>query len=156
MGAGSNDQGLQMFFEGDGKTGMIDHNDQNRGVQYSYLEGIGPGGTHFNYVSPDFYRIVPWEGKGYKPVGYGYESVAALVSSAARIEDEVKGLSEKDSLSKRQEIIKEIDKKGILATPANSYINELVVEAARMSITNDGQPAVIEYGNKPGVRLKRK
>jgi D-galacturonate reductase len=67
--AGSNDQSLQMFFEGKGKTGMIKHNDQFRGVEHSYLEGIGCGGSHFNYVSPDFYKLVPWEGKGYKPIG---------------------------------------------------------------------------------------
>ena len=69
--AGSNDQSLQMFFEGDNKTGMLKHDDQFRGVEHSYLEGIGCGGSNFNYVSPDFYKLVPWEGKGYKPVGYG-------------------------------------------------------------------------------------
>ena len=31
-------------------------------------------------------------------------------------------------------MIAEIDRQGIIATPANSYINELVVEAARLSI----------------------
>ena len=87
--AGSNDQSLQMFFEGDGKTGMIKHNDQFRGVEHSYLEGIGCGGSHFNYVSPDFYKLVPWEGKGYKPIGYGYDSVAASVTMAYQIENAV-------------------------------------------------------------------
>jgi hypothetical protein len=28
-------------------------------------------------MNPDFYKLVPWEGDGYKPVGYGFESVAA-------------------------------------------------------------------------------
>ncbi|HBH85480.1 MAG: hypothetical protein A2X04_09355 [Bacteroidetes bacterium GWF2_41_9] len=154
--AGSNDQSLQMFFEGDGKTGMIKHNDQFRGVEHSYLEGIGCGGSHFNYVSPDFYKVVPWEGKGYKPIGYGYESVAASVTMACRIENEVIGLSESESLEKRKIMIKEVDEKGIIATPANSYINELVVEAARISILSDGLPVAIEYGNKPQVRLRKK
>ncbi len=36
-------------------------------------------------------------------------------------------------------LIAEIDRQGILATPANSFINELVVEAARLSIQHDGQ-----------------
>jgi predicted dehydrogenase len=152
--AGSNEQCLQMFFEGPGKTGMIKHNDQFRGVEHSYLEGIGPGGTAFNYVSPDFYRIVPWEGKGYKPIGYGFESVAASVTMAYNIENEVEGLSETDSLKKRQKIIKEVDEKGIIATPANSYINELVVEAARISIQNDGEIVKIEYGKNPHVKLR--
>jgi hypothetical protein len=40
-----------------------------------------------------------------------------------------------------------------MATPANSRFNELVVEAARLSITNGGATARIEYGPKAGVRL---
>jgi predicted dehydrogenase len=149
--AGSNDQSLQMFFEGEGKTGMIKHNDQFRGVEHSYLEGIGCGGSHFNYVSPDFYKVVPWEGTGYKPVGYGYESVAASVTTAYNIENEVVKLSDNESLTKRRALIKEVDEKGIIATPANSYINELVVEAARISILGDGLPVTIEYGCSPHV-----
>lgn len=152
--AGSNDQSLQMFFEGDGRTGMIKHNDQFRGVEHSYLEGIGPGGSHFNYVSPDFYKLVPWEGAGYKPVGYGFDSVAASVTMACSIEDAVQNLNDPDSLSRRREMIREVDKKGIIATPANSFINELVVEAARISILKDGQNVDIEYGDKPHVHLR--
>ena len=152
--AGSNEQNLQMFFEGDGKTGMIKHNDQFRGVEHSYLDGIGCGGSHFNYVSPDFYKIVPWEGKGYKPIGYGPESVSATLTMVHSIENEVEGMSESDALKRRQKIIKEVDKKGIIATPANSYINELVVEAARLSILNEGNFVKIEYGDKPHVRLR--
>jgi predicted dehydrogenase len=152
--AGSNDQSLQMFFEGEGKTGMIKHNDQFRGVEHSYLDGIGCGGSHFNYVSPDFYKLVPWEGPGYKPIGYGYESVAASVTMAYNIENEVIKLSDNESLAKRRTLIKEVDKKGIIATPANSYINELVVEAARISILSDGLPVKIEYGKNPHVILR--
>jgi D-galacturonate reductase len=152
--AGSNEQNLQMFFEGPGKTGMIKHNDQFRGVEHSYLEGIGCGGSHFNYVSPDFYRIVPWEGKGYKPIGYGPESVSATLTMVHSIENEVEGMPATDSLKRRQKIIKEVDKKGIIATPANSSINELVVEAARLSILNNGEFVTIEYGKKPHVKLR--
>jgi len=60
-------------------------------------------------------------------------------------------MSSIDSLKRRQKILKEIDKKGIIATPANSYINELVVEAARISIINDGEIVNIIYGQTPGV-----
>ncbi len=151
--AGSNEQNLQMFFEGHGKTGMIKHNDQNRGVEHSYLEGIGCGGSHFNYVSPDFYKLVPWEGKGYKPVGYGPESVSASIITAHSIENEVEGMQAASSLKRRQKRIREVDKKGIIATPGNSYINELVVEAARLSILNNGNIVNIEYGKKPYVKL---
>jgi hypothetical protein len=152
--AGSNEQNLQMFFEGDSKTGMIKHNDQNRGVEHSYLEGIGCGGSQFNFVSPDFYRIVPWEGEGYKPVGYGPDSVSASITMAIGIENEVDGMTAGESLKRRQEMIREVDKKGIIATPANSFINELVVEAARISILNDGDAVIIEYGDKPHVKKR--
>ena len=153
-GAGSNEQCLTMFCEGEGRSGMIKHNDQFRGVTHSYLEGIGCAGSHFNYVSPDFYRLVPWEGEGYKPVGYGYESVAATITSIHRIENNTDGMSSEDSLKSRQQFIGETDEKGIIATPANSYINELVVEAARMSITADGAPVKILYGDHPRVEFR--
>jgi D-galacturonate reductase len=156
QGAGSNDQSLQMFFEGDGKTGMIKHNDQFRGVEHSYLEGIGCGGSHFNYVSPDFYKLVPWEGAGYKPIGYGFDSVAASITMACQIEDTVQKMTESDSLKKRREMIAEADEKGIIATPANSFINELVVEAARISILKDGENVDIVYGDNPHVKLRSK
>jgi ABC-type proline/glycine betaine transport system ATPase subunit len=53
-------------------------------------------------------------------------------------------------------MIKNIDKKGIIATPANSFINELVVEAARISILNDGDIVNIFYGKAPHVKLRLK
>jgi D-galacturonate reductase len=130
---------LTMYFEGNGKTGMIKHNDQFRGVSHCYLEGIGCAGSTFNYVNPDFYRLVPWEGDGYKPVGYGYESVAATINMIHRIENEVSELDSDASLAERQRRIREADAKGIIATPANSKSNELVVEAARASILDGGR-----------------
>lgn len=154
QGAGSNEQNLQMFFEGPGKTGMLKHDDQFRGVEHSYLEGIGCAGSHFNYVSPDFYKVVPWEGDGYKPIGYGYDSVAASITMAQQIESEIEGIPEDKALLKRRELIKKVDKKGIIATPANSYINELVVEAARLSILNDAKIVDIIYGENPHVKLR--
>jgi D-galacturonate reductase len=154
--AGSNDQSLQMFFEGDNKTGMLKHDDQFRGVEHSYLDGIGCGGSHFNYVSPDFFKLVPWEGNGFKPIGYGFDSVSASIIMAYHIENEVQDLSTTDSLKRRRELIREVDKKGIIATPANSHINELVVEAARISILNDGDFVSIEYGQTPHVKLRPK
>jgi D-galacturonate reductase len=154
--AGSNDQSLQMFFEGDNKTGMLKHNDQFRGVEHSYLDGIGCGGSHFNYVSPDFYKLVPWEGNGFKPIGYGFDSVSASITMAYQIENEAHDLSGTDSLIKRQEMIRDVDRKGIIATPANSHVNELVVEAARISILNDGDTVSIEYGQTPFIKLRSK
>ncbi|MEI6167258.1 MAG: Gfo/Idh/MocA family oxidoreductase [bacterium] len=154
--AGSNDQGLLMYCEGKDRTGMIQHNDQDRGVRHNYLEEIGCAGTRYNYVSPDFYRLVPWEGAGYKPVGYGYASVAASIETMSRIENETVSLPEKTALPKRRELIREVDAAGLLATPANSYINELVVEAARLSIVADGEWVNIVYGDQPHVEARRK
>jgi len=153
-GAGSNEQNLQMFFEGDSKTGMIKHDDHYRGVQHAYLDGIGCAGSSFNFVSPDFFQLVPWEGKGLKPIGYGYESVAATIRMAHQMEQEILTLSENDALIRRQKMIEDVDNKGIIATPANSYVNELVVEAARLSILNDGAMVNIEYGQHPHVKLR--
>lgn len=149
--AGSNDQNLVMFCEGEGKAGMIKHNDQFRGVRYSF---IGDVEKKFVYVSPDFFQLVPWNGVGFEPIGYGVESVQATVKQSLQIEMEVEGLSEEDSLKRRQEIIKDVDAKGLIATPANSYINELMVEAARMSILTDGRAVKINYGNNPTVKFK--
>lgn len=153
-GAGANEQCLSMFFEGKEKTGMIKHDDQFRGVAHCYLEDTGGMGSLFKFMSPDFYRLVPWEGEGYEPVGYGFDSVAATINSIHRIEDSVKSLPGKEALDQRRKIIRETDEKGIIATPANSYVNELVVEAARLSITRDGEPVKIIYKEKPHVESR--
>ena len=155
-GAGSNEQCLNMYCEGKGKCGMIAHDDQFRGVIHSYLDGIGCAGSTYNYINPDFFRLVPWEGNGFKPVGYGFESVAAIINTMARIENDTAALNEGESLHKRREMIMAVDHKGLIATPANSYINELVVEAARLSIVNDGEMAQIHYGDRPHVKLRGK
>jgi len=150
-GAGSNEQCLTMFCEGRGKTGMLKHNDQFRGVSHCYLKGLGYAGSQFNYVNPDFYRLVPWQGEGYKPVGYGFDSVATIINTIYGIENKVASFSENKSLKKRCQIIKDVDKKGIIATPANSYINELVIEAARRSILSEGDAVKIIYGDRPHI-----
>jgi len=141
--AGSNDQSLIMYCEGTNRTGMIHHDDHERGVRYAFLEPSGA--ARYRYVSPDYFRLVPWEGAGAKPVGYGYESVAASLQTMQRIEATC------DSLAARRKIIREIDAAGIIATPANSFINELVVEAARQSILADGMLVKIHYGKHPHV-----
>ena len=155
-GAGNNEQCLIMFCEGNGKTGMLKHNDQFRGVRHCYLEGSGCAGSQFNYVNPDFYRLVPWQGQGYRPVGYGFDSVAAIITTIHRIENEVASFSEDESLKKRRQIIKDVDKKGIIATPANSYVNELVIEAARRSILSDGDAVKIIYKDKPYIEPRHR
>ena len=151
--AGSNDQGLIMFCEGEDRSGMIRHDDHNRGVSYAYLEGIGPGGSAFNYVSPDFFRLVPWEGEGDRPVGYGYDSIASIVQTIVDMEREAGGLPPEPALEARRSRARQADERGLLATPSNSWTNELVVEAARLSILHDGAPARIHYTPQPRVEL---
>jgi hypothetical protein len=58
-----------------------------------------------------------------------------------------------DALARQQQVLDEIDRRGILATPGNSYINELVTEAARLSIAAFGRRALIDYAGTPSVRL---
>jgi D-galacturonate reductase len=153
--AGSNDQSLQMFFEGNGKCGMLKHDDQFRGVEHSYNEGIGGSGSHFNYINPDFYKLIPWEGKGYKPAGYGFDSVSASLTAAYAMNKAIRDLPADVALQRKQEMIREIDGKGIIATPANSCINELVVEAARLSILNNGRNVSIAYGANPCAIMEK-
>ena len=137
--AGTNDQGLIMYCEGADRTGMINHDDHERGARYAFLEPNGA--ARYRYVSPDFFRLVPWEGAGSKPVGYGYDSIAANLQMMQRVE----------AAADRQALLREIDTAGIIATPCNSFINELVVEAARESIVNDGALVKIVYGDHPHV-----
>lgn len=141
---GSNDQGIILWFEANGAGAMIAHDDQFRGVQYSYAKGTAD--KLYNFINPDYFRLVSWEGDGLKPVGYGYDSIEGNVRAAARVAAE-------PDVAKRQTILREIDAKGLIATPANSAYNELVTEAARLSITNKGKNVRIHYGDNAGVEF---
>jgi hypothetical protein len=99
-------------------------------------------------------KLIDRGGQGLTPVGYGYHSIEGLVQAVHRMEEAVKGLSEEESLPKRQQMIKTIDKEDMIATPGNSAFNELVIEAGRLSILNGGREVMIEYGNQPGVHFK--
>lgn len=151
-GAGTNDQGLTMYCEGPDCGAILHHDDQYRGVSHGYIDM--QSGAMFRYVSPDYMRLVPWEGEGLRPVGYGYDSIEAIVEAARRVNAAAAGLKGDAALQARQTILHEIDQRGILATPANSFINELVTEAARMSIAADGRWVQILYEPQPHVRWK--
>ena len=153
--AGANDQGLKMYCEGEGKTGLMFHDDHYRGVAYSYVGEVAAEASHYNYINPDFFRLVPWEGEGLKPVGYGVDSVAASIGAMRRIEEETASASGNDACVKHRSIIREIDRRGLIATPANSAVNELVHEAARMSILAEGMTVEIVYDNMPHVRVRK-
>ncbi|MFA6714190.1 MAG: Gfo/Idh/MocA family oxidoreductase [Victivallaceae bacterium] len=150
--AGGNDQGLVMYFDGNDCGGLLAHDDHNRGVEYGFAQNVT---KRFQYINPDFFRTVPWEGEGLKPIGYGFDSVAATLVTASAIEAQVDENPEK-AMEIRRAAIAEANAKGLIATPENSSYNELVQEAARMSILNGGDIAVIDYSSeKPTVKLKK-
>jgi predicted dehydrogenase len=146
---GGNAQGLRMYNKGTNDGCLVFHDDQYRGVKHSYnTKGTAEDDNKFYHEpSPDYFKLIYRGGKGLEPVGYGYRSIEAIVNAARRVE-------QAEGLDGRRAAIKEIDGEGIIATPANSSYNELVIEAGRMSILNEGRPVVIEYGQQPHVRFK--
>lgn len=137
-GAGSNDQGMTLYFEGAGASAMVRHHDQDRGVQHCYLPEAA-GGKSFQFVNPDFFRLVPWEGEGLKPVGYGYESIEANVHAA-----------EAANAGGTGDVMPE---ETLLATAWNTVGNTLVTEAGRLSLLNGGREVRIRHGADGGVEL---
>jgi len=143
---GSNTQGLTMYCASREKGAWLAHSDQYRGLQYCYVEQPGgQGSTMYAEPSPDYFQYVDLGGPGLNPVGYGYRSVEFIIEAALRVR-------EAGDLAARLRILDEFDAAGVLATPANSRYNELVVEAGRASILNGGRPVRIEYQPAPSVR----
>ncbi len=146
--AGGNYQGLAMWGHGGSDGTMLVHSDQYRGLKHTYTEASGgPGGTVHAEPNPDYFQLVDRGGAGLTPVGYGYRSVEAIVQAC--IDCAAQG-----ALEARQQFIEARDQEGILATPANSSYNELVIEAGRLSILNDGREALIDHGPPASVRLR--
>lgn len=135
-GPGSNAQGMILYCSGSGEGAMIRHSDQYRGLEYSQTDG-------YCEPSPDYFQYVDLGGPGQTVVGYGFRSVDQLVSACLSV-------SESADAAAR---IAEIEKNGIIATPANSRYNELVVEAGRLSLLNEGREARIDYATN-SVHLK--
>jgi predicted dehydrogenase len=143
---GTNTQGLTMYCAGGSDGGLISHSDQYRGLKYSYVQDPeGPGATRYAEPSPDYFQYIDLGGPGLVPAGYGFRSVEHIVKAAVALQEK--------EVAERRELLADIDGKGIMATPANSKYNELVIEAGRLSILNGGRQAVIEYGDSPYVRL---
>jgi hypothetical protein len=142
---GGNSQGMVLYGQNGLERGtIISHSDQFRGVRHS----LSGGDKIYHEPNPDFMQYVPWSGDGYRPVGYGYRSVEFLVQEAVRVE------SAGDDLSARQALLDDIDARGLVASPKNSSYNELVMEAGRKSILNQGREVVIEYGDGAGVKFR--
>ena len=121
---------------------MLVHSDQYRGVKVSYTEaGDEPGDTVYAEPNPDYFQLVNQGGEGLVPIGYGHRSAEYIIKAGC------KAAAMKD-LAEQQKFIKKLDEEGIMATPTNSSYNELVVEAARMSILNHGREVEIDYANE--------
>ena len=136
QGPGSNTQAMTLWTSQGDSGGFLNHIDSHRGLQYCYVDG------GYSEPSPDYLQYVPNHlGGGERVVGYGYRSIEALVEAAQAVE------ADRGNLAL-------IEKQGIIATPANSSYNELVTEAARLSLENDGREVLIQYGNLPFVHLK--
>jgi D-galacturonate reductase len=135
-GPGSNAQGMILYCSGNGQGAMIRHSDQYRGLEYAQTDG-------YCEPSPDYFQYVDLGGPGKHPVGYGYRSIDNLVGACLYV----------DEANDRDRRLNDIEKAGIIATPANSRYNELVVEAGRLSLLNGGHEAVIDYASN-SVRLK--
>ena len=144
-GPGGNSQGLAMWCHGKEDATLLVHSDQYRGIKTS-LNGMNrePGENAYLEPNPDYYELINYGNGGVVPVGYGHRSVEFIVKSCAE-------LSRINDLKKRQKIIRQFDEEGIMATPANSSYNELVVEAGRKSILAGGREVSIDYSSNPPV-----
>jgi len=150
VGPGGNSQGMALFCRGEKDGALVMHDDQYRGVKHSYTaKGSDAGDTYYNEVSPDYFKLVDLGGGELTPVGYGHRSIEGIIKAVHRVES-----AGGDDLKARQAEIEAIDREGIIATPANSSYNELVIEAGRISITNGGRPVAITYGDNPHVRFR--
>ena len=119
--------------------------DQYRGLAYSMVKKPdSAGATFYAEPSPDYFQYNDLGGPGMQVVGYGYRSVEFILRQCIEIEQ----------VADKQARLKELDAAGVLATPANSRYNELVMEAGRLSILNGGREVAIEYGDKPRVILE--
>jgi len=155
-GPGGNFQGIRMYCAGEGKSGMLVHNDQYRGMEHCYVEkGTQPGDTYYAEPSPDYFKYLNLGGPGLTPVGYGYRSIEYIVKNICKGIELSQGRDEQDALAERQKLIRQFDSEGIMATPANSSYNELVTQAARLSILNQGREVEITYGPNAGVGFRR-
>lgn len=155
-GPGGNFQGIRLYCAGDDKSGMLVHNDQYRGIEHCYVKkGSDPGDTLYAEPSPDYFKYVDLGGEGLTPVGYGYRSIEYIIKNICKAVDASTQTNKDQALAERQKLIKQFDSEGIMATPANSSYNELVIEAGRLSILNHGREVEITYGENAGVDFRK-
>jgi len=162
QGPGGNFQGIRLYCAGKNRSGMLVHNDQYRGLEWCFVDKAGAGGNtggdtdkFYSEPSPDYMKYINLGGEGLVPVGYGYRSIAFIIANIMKAIEATVGVDEKTALAKRQKLIQQFDADGIMATPKNSAYNELVMEAGRLSITNQGKEVEIHYGDNPHVAFRK-
>jgi len=147
-GAGGNSQGMTLWCQGARDACLVFHSDQFRGVKYGFTEpGGDPGDTAYAEPNPDYFQLLDQGGGVLTPVGYGHRSVEYILNACRRV-------AAVRPIRKRREMIRRYDREGILATPANSRYNELVIEAGRQSILAGGREVLIDYGPPAGVKFR--
>lgn len=141
---GANTQGLTLYCSGHDRGALLEHADQYRGLKHSYTSRPdAAGATIYAEPNPDFFQYVDLGGPGLTPVGYGYRSVEYIVSSIIQLECE-RG-------NRRNELLAEFHRAGLMATAGNSSYNELVAEAGRRSLLDGGRTVNIRYGEHAGI-----
>jgi predicted dehydrogenase len=147
-GPGGNSQGLVLWCQGKEDACLVFHSDQFRGVKYGFTQAGGdPGDTVYAEPNPDYFQLLDQGGGVLTPAGYGHRSVEYILKACRRV-------AAVKAVRKRQELIRQYDQEGILATPANSAYNELVMEAGRKSILAGGREVLIDYGPPAAVRFR--
>ena len=136
--AGGNAQGLTMWCRGRDDAALLVHSDQYRGVKHHYSADDNRDAKLYAEPNPDYFQLVDAGGGGLTPVGYGHRSVELIIKAC-------RDAAASADLTHRQKFIETIDREGIIATPANSSYNELVIEAGRKSILAGGREVVIDY-----------
>jgi len=143
---GTNVQGLTLYCSGGDRGAWLEHHDQYRGIKYCYTRNPGgAGATIYAEPSTDYFQYLDLGGPGLVPVGYGYRSIDYIVKAVLRLEAAPE--------EERGRILADYDAQGVMATPANSLFNELVIEAGRLSILNSGRTVRIHYEPEPRVEL---
>ena len=133
---GTNTQGLVMYCSGAGGGGL--HRARGpipRPEVFVHAGGQRAGRHDLRRAEPGLFPVRGVRRpKAWRPSGYGYRSRGVHRGSGA-----AGGSPRRANLAARQRMLREIDAAGLMATPANSSYNELVIEAARESILNGGR-----------------
>ncbi|MCC6695253.1 MAG: hypothetical protein IT365_06455, partial [Candidatus Hydrogenedentes bacterium] len=110
--------------------------------------GTDPGDTVYAEPNPDYFQLLDIGGGGLTPVGYGYRSIEYIVQACRKA-------GAMGNVEDRRAFIRQLDEEGIMATPANSSYNELVIEAGRKSILAGGREVEIHYGPDARVEFRQ-